>query len=425
MLSASKAGLAAVREGKATMRPTKVTVSVTIAAALAMTVTACGSTGSTGSPATTGSSSSSASGSTSGTWRIGVEAPLTGDQATLGQGMLQGAQLAADQVNSKGGVLGRRIEIITIDDAADPATGVKAATTAIAGGLNGVVGPYNSAVGVQTLPLYLRAGIVPIRLTSDNSTDGLGFTLQPMTNQIAPVTSTAITKFFGAQSVGIIYDSTQNYTKSTSSAVKGQLEAAGVKVTSFDPITPGQSSYADVLAKVNAKNPDVIYSAVYYPEGAKIAQEITPSSGTASTPGGSRCLLDYASYDSGYITAAGATAAANCAVVGVPAPSDFPASAGRVAQFRQSFHQPPGTWAPYTFDSLNFLLDGAQQSGGFDAKALTTELGKVTGWNGWTGAVTIDAKTGNRTPATVVVTAVKDGQLRVDAAWAKAVGAPY
>ena len=118
------------------------------------------------------SSSNSSSDSTNGSWKIGLEAPLSGSQSTLGQGMLQGALLAADQLNAAGGVLGKKIEIVQIDDAADPTTGVAAANSAIAKGLNGVVGPYNSSVGAQTLPLYVKAGVVPIRLTSDNSTDG-------------------------------------------------------------------------------------------------------------------------------------------------------------------------------------------------------------------------------------------------------------
>ena len=48
-----------------------------------------------------------------------------------------------------------------------------------------------------------------------------------MTSQIAPVTADALTKFYTAKSVAIIYDSTQNYTTSTSAAVKAKLEAAG------------------------------------------------------------------------------------------------------------------------------------------------------------------------------------------------------
>lgn len=365
---------------------------------------------------------SSAPQSSPETWKVGLEAPLSGDQSNLGQGMLEGAQLAASEVNAAGGILGKNVEIIPIDDAADPTTGVTAANAAIKSGLNGVVGPYNSSVGVQTLPLYKNAGLVPIRLTSDNSTDGMGFTLQPMSNQIAPVTSSALTKFYKAKSVGIIYDSTQNYTTSTSAAVKSQLEKANVKVTSYVPITPGQASYSSVLQEVAAKKPQVIYSAVYYPEGATIAQECVPAnSGTPPF----RCLLDYASYDSGFISAAGSPAAEQTDVVGVPAPTDFADSANHVAAFQQKFNQAPGTWSPYTYDSVNFLLDGVKATGSWDASTLTTQLSNVTDWQGWTGKVTIEPTSGNREPATVVVTKVTDGAFHVDPAWAKAVGAPY
>ena len=368
------------------------------------------------------SSSSSSSGTTTNTWKIGLEAPLTGDQSTLGQGMLKGAQLAATQINSSGGVLGKNVEIVQIDDAANAQTGVTAATAAIAAGLNGVVGPYNSGVGAKTLPLYLAAGVVPIRLTSDNSTDGMGFTLQPMSNQIAPVTTSALTKFYQAKSVGIIYDSSQNYTTSTSAAVKQQLQAAGVKVTSYTAITPGQSNYTSVVNEVQAKNPDAIYPAVYYPEGAKIAQEVKVAPQGKST---NKCLLDYASYDSGFISDAGTAAVNACDVVGVPAPSDFKGSAIHVTAFQAQFAQPPGTWSPYTYDSLNFLVDGAKKVGSFDSKPLTANLSTTVGWTGWTGSVTIQPKTGNRDPATVVVTDVTSGAFHVNQAWATAVGAPY
>ncbi len=400
-------------------RKVRTTLALSIGSLIALSAVGCGSnatTTSSGSPGAESPSSASA-----GAWRIGVEAPLTGDQSTLGQGMLQGAELAADQVNAGGGVLGRKVEIVQIDDAASPTTGVTAAKAAIAGGLNGVIGPYNSSVGVQTLPLYQKAGIVPIRLTSDNATDGKGFTLQPMTNQIAPVTADALTKFYAAKSVGIIYDSTQNYTTSTSAAVRAKLEAAGVRVTTYQPISPGQASYADVLQQVTATNPDMIYSAVYFPEGATIAQELSPAPAGSNTY---RCLLDYASYDLGYIKKA-AAAAPRCTVVGVPAPNDFAGSAPRITAFQQQFNQPPGTWSPYTFDSLNFLVDGAKQVGGFNYTELNTYLANVSKWSGWTGSVAIQPTTGNRDPATVVVTKITNGEFHVDTAWAKAVAAPY
>jgi branched-chain amino acid transport system substrate-binding protein len=367
-----------------------------------------------------GCGSSSSDDSSSDTFRLGLEAPLSGEQSVLGEGMLKGAELAATQLNEKDGIEGRQVEIVPIDDAADPATGVKAAKSAIADGLDGIVGPYNSGVGIETLPLYIKAGLVPVRLTSDASTNGLGFTLQPMSYQIAPVASQALTQWLGAKTVAIAYDPTQNYTVSVSKKLKGSLEAVGVTVTAYEQVQPGEKSYTDVVDKLAAGKPDVIYAAVYFPEGGLIAKEM--HEGQVK----SQCIADYASYDTGFVETAGVAAAQTCPVVGVPAPQDFAGAAAKVGEYEDEFDSEPGTWSPYTYDSVNFLADGVKKAGGTATKKLTGALDGIAGWKGWTGSVTIDPANGNRQPATVVIVDTDaKGRLHVDEDWAKAVGAPY
>jgi branched-chain amino acid transport system substrate-binding protein len=356
----------------------------------------------------------------SDSFRLGLEAPLSGEQSVLGKGMLKGAELAADRLNEDGGIEGRDVEVVAIDDAADPETGVEAAEEAIDEGLDGVVGPYNSGVGIETLPLYLDDGLVPVRLTSDTSTNGLGYTLQPMTYQIAPVASEALTEWLDAKSVAIAFDPTQNYTVTVSSSLKRLLEKAGVEVTAYEEVEPGKKDYNAVVDKLAAGNPDVVYAAVYYPEGGLIAKEMLE--------GGveSQCVADYASYDTGFVETAGVPAARACPVVGVPAPDDFKGSKPFVDAYRESFDEEPGTWSPYTYDSVNFLADGIEKAGGNGMKELEASLDGVKGWKGWTGSVTIDPKNGNRSPATVVIVETDaKGKLHVDSDWAKAVGAPY
>jgi branched-chain amino acid transport system substrate-binding protein len=352
--------------------------------------------------------------------RIGLEAPLSGDQKVLGQGMLEGAKLAAKELNAAGGINGKQVKIVAIDDAADPKTGVTAANKAIAAGLDGVVGPYNSGVGAETLPLYIAAGLVPIRLTSADSTNGLGYTLQPMTYQIAPVAATAVTTWAKAKSVAIAYDDTTLYTKSVAEALKSQLEAAGVTITAYQTIVPGKKTYTAVVKQLAATSPDLVYVATYYPEGGRIAKEMLAQGVTA------KCLADYGAYDSGYVKVAGVKAAQNCPVVGVPAPNEFTGAATHVSAYRKAFGTAPGTWSPYTYDSVNLLAYAAAQSGGFTAAGLQGVLNTVTNWSGWTGSVKIDASNGNRDPATVVVLDTKkDGSFGIDSSWATAVGAQF
>lgn len=366
------------------------------------------------------SSSSSSSTKDSGTIRIGLEAPITGSLSELGQGMLNGAKQAATQINDNGGVGGKRVEIVAIDDKGDPESGVSAANAAVKSGLDAIVGPYNSGVGLKTLPIYMNAGLVPLRLTSSDETAGMGFTLQPMTSQIAPVATDALVKQVKASTVALIVDSTTDYTKAAAKAMTASLSGAGVRITTSESIAPGAKSYTDAVAKVLATNPTAVYVITYYPEAGLIAQAMV----AANTP--VKCLADYGAYDNGYVTAAGIPAAQKCPVVGVPAPGDFPGSASLVAAYTKQFNSAPGSWSPYTYDSVMLLADAIARAGGTSAAQLKGALAATKGWKGWTGTVAFDATTGNRIPAPVTVDIVDaSGAFHVDPAWIAATGFTY
>jgi branched-chain amino acid transport system substrate-binding protein len=334
--------------------------------------------------------------------------------------MLNGAKQAATQVNANGGVNGKKIEIVAIDDKGDVDAGVTAANAAVKAGLDAVVGPYNSGVGLKTLPIYTAAGLVPLRLTSSDATAGMGFTLQPMTSQIAPVATDAIVKELKATSVAVIVDSSTDYTKSAATAMTASLGKAGVTITATESIAPGAKSYADTVTKVLATKPSAVYVITYFPEAGLIAQAMLAANTSA------KCLADYGAYDNGYITAAGIPAAQKCPVVGVPAPSDFPNSATLVAEYTKQFKTAPGSWSPYTYDSVLLLADAITRAGGTTTAALKSALAGTKGWKGWTGTVAFEATSGNRIPAPVTVNTVTSaGAFQVDPLWITATGFSY
>jgi len=355
-------------------------------------------------------------------WRIGLEGPLTGSQSDVGIGMLKGAQLAAQEINAAGGALGRQVEIIPIDDAADPTVGVAAAKAAIKAGLDGVVGPYNSGVGLQTLPLYIKEKLVPIRLTSSTSTEGYGVTLQPMNDQISPVAVQALTTWHKNKSVAIVYDNSTAYTQGADTSLVAGLHAAGVTVSANIPIIPSDNNDPAVIhaavTQALATHPTGVYADLYYPEGALAADDML-----ADAPAGTNCLADYASASVGYVTNAGIAAVQNCPVLGVPAPDDFAGAAPYVSAFEAKFHSAPGIWTPYAFDSVNLLVQSAVKAHNFQQVPLARVLYSTKDFVGWTGSATISSPTGNRTPSTVTVdTSDNTGALHVDQDWATAVG---
>ena len=136
---------------------------------------------------------------------IAVEAPLSGSQAANGRDMLRGVQLAVREANAAGGVLGRRVKIVAVDDQANPDLAQASVTKAKKAGAVAVIGPYNSSVGVINLPLYLQNKITPVHMTSTNDTDGEGVTVQPKNDQISPV-ELAYVESTGARSVTMLVD---------------------------------------------------------------------------------------------------------------------------------------------------------------------------------------------------------------------------
>ena len=202
------------------------------------------------------------------TVKIALEAPITGEQASNGVDMLNGAQLAADEANEADGIMGMQIDVVPADDEADPETGKVVAQRMVDEGVFAVIGPYNSSVGVENLQTYLDAGIVTIHLTSNEATNGQGFTVQPKDFQTAPIEADAITEHFGARTVAMIHDP-QTYTAGIASQLRDLLEERRIEIVLFEASEPDRDSYVALLRRVKALSPDLLYVQTYYPQGGR------------------------------------------------------------------------------------------------------------------------------------------------------------
>lgn len=94
--------------------------------------------------------------------KIGLMCPLTGKWASEGQDMKNIVSLLADEVNAKGGVKGRKIELVVEDDAGDPRTAALAAQKLASSGVVAVIGTYGSAVTEASQSILDEAGLVQI-----------------------------------------------------------------------------------------------------------------------------------------------------------------------------------------------------------------------------------------------------------------------
>ncbi len=347
---------------------------------------------------------------------IAVEGPMSGSQSSTGVDMADGAQLAVDQINAAGGIEGVRLTLMKLDDKATAAGGIAAARKAIAAHAFAVVGPFNSSVGVANLPLYRRAGLPIVRLTSSVKTEGYGVTTQPMDSQVAPVEVREITQVLHATRPAIIYD-TSTYTAGIAKQVKAGLAAAGDPVVSMVAVSSTQSNFSSALNKVAAAHAGLLYIAAYGAEAGAIAK-------TAATTGTAKCFVDLAAQGPDFVTAATQPVASACLSSGVPSAEQFAGASQYVTNYQSMFHSAPGTWGTFTYDSVEILAQAVQRAG-WHQKAVRGALGHIRNYQGITGAITIAPSTGNRVQSTVVILDVNSqGNYVIDPQWANAVAFP-
>src|SRR5579875_2324273 len=124
--------------------------------------TACGTQGSSGNGSGGGGSSSG------GKILIGVITPTTGSSAKMGQDMNNAIKMAVDEINKKGGIIGKQLQVDYEDGACDPQTATAAANKLASENVSAVVGGYCSGAVLPATGVLHQAGI-PWVLTAANS----------------------------------------------------------------------------------------------------------------------------------------------------------------------------------------------------------------------------------------------------------------
>ena len=180
------------------------------------------------------------------TIKIGVAQPLSGPEAALGQDLLNGVNLAVDELN-KGGytVDGKRVtlEVVAVDDKADAATGKAVAQQLVDAGVVAVIGHLNSGVSIEAAPIYAAKDIAQIAISTNPKFTQLGLNstfrmVASDTRQARAIGSFAATQL-SASHYAVLDDGTP-YGKGLTDGAAAQLKAENKEVVvrkSFDDKT--------------------------------------------------------------------------------------------------------------------------------------------------------------------------------------------
>ncbi|HWG64697.1 MAG TPA: ABC transporter substrate-binding protein [Streptosporangiaceae bacterium] len=238
-------------------------------------------------------SSSSGGNGNSGPVTYGVLSCFTGRLASLGQAMLQGAKVAQSEVNSAGGVLGRKIGLVTGDTSCDVADGVTATNQMLTKNVSGVIGPETQEInGVE--PILDANHIVDEfqggDTARDHQTDPLFFRDSPSDSQLGVAMALYAHLKGYKRAVMLFYSdpAAQTFLKPVSTT----FTKLGGTILKTIIVTPDQTSYLSQVRQAIAAHPQVIFTqedpptaAVLFREFKQLGAQAIPWIGTDVTSG--------------------------------------------------------------------------------------------------------------------------------------------
>jgi len=295
------------------------------------------------------------------TIKIATIGPLTGESAKMGQDISQAVQLAVDQWNEKGGIMGRKIELLTEDDRADPKDAVSVASKVISQGVVGVVGHYNSSCTIPASNLYNEAGIVMVTPASTNPMvtergyPGV-FRTCGRDDQQGKVEADFAANVLKVKRVVILHDKT-TYGQGLADEFKKNLPAS-VEVVLYEGITRGDKDFSAILTRAKGTTPDLMMFGGLYGEGGLLSKQMRDL--------GLQCMFLSGDgvYDPEYIRIAG-PAAEGTYVSYAPSAGSIPSAMAFLKAYKARWPE-VGPYSLFAYDAANVLLIAISNVGSTD-----------------------------------------------------------
>jgi branched-chain amino acid transport system substrate-binding protein len=341
--------------------------------------------------------------------RVGEFASLTGKEATFGQMSHHGTELAMEEVNRGGGVLGKPIKLLYEDDqskSGEPATVVKKLISR--DGVVAVLGEVASSRSMEAAPICQQNKAPMISPSSTN------VKLTEMGDYIFRVCFTD--EFQGkllasfakrtlkANNIAILTDTKSDYSVGLTRDFKTPFLANGGKVVAEQVYNGGDKDFKGQLTAVKAANPDAILVTGYYTDVGLMAKQARQLGITLPLFGGdgweSSKLIEIGGSDveGTYFSTHFSPEETS------PAVQDF------VRKFEAKYHELPDAMAALGYDSAMVLVDAMKRAGTTEGPKLRDAVAATKEFPGVTGKITLDDKRNATKPA--VILTVKDGKFK-------------
>ena len=324
--------------------------------------------------------------------KIGVAQPLSGPLSALGKDLLNGVQLAVNELNKANfSIEGKRVtlEVMSVDDKADAATGKAVSQQLVDAGVVAVVGHLNSGVSIETAPIYAAAGIAQIAISTNPKFTQLGhettFRMVANDNMQARAIGSFASSQFGDVRFAALDDGTP-YGKGLTDGAVEQLKAEKREVVlrqSFDDKTV---AFDELAAKIKSEKVGVIVSTLNdFQAVALIAALAKIDYTNVRLLGGDTVKTTDMVKAAGQIQGIFATSP-------VLEAKEFVAGRPFLERYLEAFKVPPAYGGHYSYDSTYVLTAAMQAAKSVKPKDMTAALRRTNGYAPVTGTMKWDEK---------------------------------
>jgi branched-chain amino acid transport system substrate-binding protein len=355
----------------------------------------------------TGTTTSTAAGG--GEILVGEYGSLTGPQATFGQSTHNGIMMAIDEVNTAGGVNGRKIKVLTEDDQSKQEEAANAVTKLISQqNVVAVLGEVASSASMAAGPICQTGKTPMITPSSTNEkVTKIGdyvFRMCFIDNYQGPVMANFALQDLGSKRGAILTDVKNDYSTGLTAVIEETYQKAGIPIVAKQSYSNGDSDFRAQLTSVKAASPDVIFIPGYYTDVGQIVSQARDLGINAPFVGGD-------GWESPKLLEIGGKALNGCFYAnhyfyGDPAPNvrEF------VEKYKGRYGQTPDALAALGYDAAHVLADALKRAKSPKDGDLRDAIAATKDLLGVTGKITLGP---DRNPINkkIVIEEVKNGQL--------------
>ena len=348
------------------------------------------------------------------TIKIGHAVALTGDASVFGQSEHTGLKIAVEEINRKGGILGKPIELVAADTRADPTETVNAVRRLVEREkVVAVLGVAQSGVAMAATPVVTAAKVPLISTTASNpyvtqSKAGETYHYVFRVCFIDTYQGTVAAEFaynrLKARRAGILYDVGSDYSQWLAKYFEDAFAKVGGKVVAKEAYRTGELDFRAPLGKIRESNPDLVFLPLTQKDAALVAKQARDLGIKATLLGGD----NWASPD---ILKLGGAALEGSYFIN-SASFDEPNVKQWIATNEKRFGGPVVRNALLVNDAVYALADAIKRAGSTDSDKIvaaleqTKDLPVLT-----TDKFTLDAQTHNPLNRPAYFNQIKDGKF--------------